>query len=259
MSGPSEQVSPNSRKATNKNTPVSYDMETIAVLLQLYGIAMPPNYANDESGEVDVAFYPYANVFPVNSFLEDALRYILARKTAVRNRRIGFLMQDDQTQWFILILNIEDVQTDLLHSVCDSLSDKNLSNPEEIKALLGDSNLVEKIRHLYGSVQPLILGIEPDKALMEKIGQLLTRAYALEMTLKAIPPENEQYRDVHLVQDAFTLLVSGKLQREIASYDLFSAQQKAARQALRLAEDRLALMQKSLYTLKEYGIAHFNC
>ena len=237
-----------------ENNPVKqafYTPEMMLLILQNYGLSVGPRalLSTDETNERDIYIYPMAHVFPINSFLEDTISYFLARGEAAKARRIGFFIQNTDGKLFLLSLDLSDWRADKANEIRQELIDKNY---KDTKAILEDKPLAEKFRHLYGKAEVIILGLAPDAELVEKLKPLILRAYALEMQLNFVPVENEQYRDVHLVQDILSVLRTGKIARGIPAMDICHQHRDLCKQALRVYEDQYHAHQKVMRGLEAY-------
>jgi hypothetical protein len=233
----------------------SYTPEIALTVLRTYGISVGPQetLSADETGKIDIYIYPLAQVFPVQSFLEDTIQYLLLRKNQARDRRLGLFLQEDNGRWFMLLLNMGDFQEAFAKDLREELNSKGFYSSKDVKAILADPFLAEKCRHLYAKVEPMILGAQLEKPVLDKLGKLLTTAYGIEMNLATLPVEHPDYREVHLVQDALTLLKSGKVIRAIPTLDIFYAHQKVCQQAYRVYEDQAQQYQKVMRAFAEYG------
>ncbi len=239
---------------TQEITATTYAPETALMILQNYGVSigLSPN--------TDIYVYPLAHVFPVNSLLEDTIRYFLLKGDAKTDRRVGFQMQSDAGEFFFLMLNLSEWQDEVATDIRKQLDawikeqgeDKGVAQDEVIKYILSLPELAEKFRHLYAKGEAVVVGMDVDEALVEKLKPLVTRAYSLEISLNFLPPENGEYRDVHVVQDALTLLRSGEVKREIPSVDVFNAHRSMCKRALQVHETNLQACEKALRNLNQY-------
>ncbi|PHQ79787.1 MAG: hypothetical protein COB66_06155 [Coxiella sp. (in: Bacteria)] len=231
-----------------------YAPETALLILQTHGINI------GLSASANVYVYPLAHVFPVNTFLEDSIRYFLARGTAATERRIGFQMQNGSGEFFFLLLNLSDWQETVAADIHQQLNelvkqnknDEIIDDNQRVKQILTNSALAEKFRHLYGKAEALALGIESDQGLVDKLTPLITRAYALEIPLNFLPAEHSAFRDVHVVQDALTLLRTGEVRRDIPSIDIFNTHRDICKRALQVHEANLQASEKALRNLNHY-------
>lgn len=228
-----------------------YNPENVVGIFEAYGITvgMQPTLSSDHTGGYDVCVYPLAHVFPVTALLEETIRYALMRGAGARDRRIGFVMQHDTGEMFVLAIELSDWQSGIMKRIkkilANDISSDDSVQGEEPKThtlkeitdrLIKDDELRQACRELYQQGRAVILGLKEDQALVEKLKPLFLNAYDLEMPLQFVPAEHEAYRDVHVVQDAITLLKEGVVKREIPTEAYRQAHQAACEKAMQYHE-----------------------
>lgn len=239
---------------SNLERNVCYSPQTALCVLQAQGIHI------GLSANTDICVYPLAHVFPLNALLEETIRFFLVRGELFGDRRVGFQMQNDHGEFIFFILNLSEWQEAVAKDIREQVSawlkeqENSQANPEAIvKHVIDTPELADKFRRLYKKGEAVLLGMDADQALIDKLTPLVTRAYALDIPVNFIPPEDSVYRDVHVVQDALTLLQSGSVHREIPLQDIFKTHQAACSRALAHHEKNMQTCKTALRDLARYS------
>jgi hypothetical protein len=233
-------------------TQVSYTPDMILLILQTYGIiaGVRPISSVDDSGKKDIYLTPLLATFPASALLEDLIAYFLVRGKGAGDRRVGFFVQSAENKLFVLSLELTGWKPDLAEEIRQELAEKK---PTDLKIILEDTGLIDKFRQLYTKAEAVIIGLDSDKSLVEKIEPLIANAYSFDIPINFIPVENEQYRDVYLVQDIASMLKTGRIVRRTPAQDLFYQQRDLCKQTLRVAEDQFHAYEKIMRGLEAYA------
>jgi len=181
------------------------------LLLNHYGIVLTvEDLQASQNAAPHRYMHPVATQFPQHSLLLDTLRYVTTcedKKIVAGDRQVGFMIQPAGDHGLVfMILHCRQIDKAILETIKDRLAvlsaesasqaqDAMSSADKMVKQALQNTEIHSLLQRLYGSVECVLLGLDPglalDKIITQQLAHLMRVAYhAVSVNFIPVPSRN---------------------------------------------------------------------